>query len=374
MKNKVLNLFMFFVIFILGGLVMFGFTKLTNKSTPVKSTETECHACPETVIVEEGNLSAAVEKVYNSSVMVKTSNNKKLIGSGSGFVYKVDDKYNYIITNHHVIKSGDSFKVVNYKADEIDAKLLGSDEYLDIAILQIEKQNDMPAVAIGKSSEAKLGDTVFTVGTPVGYTYHNTVTSGIISGLNREVEVSISNGSGYNATKENYVMEAIQTNAAVNPGNSGGALVNAKGEVIGVISMKLVDSSIEGMGFAIPIELVMSNVETLEKGNKIERPLLGIQLLDITDTWQLARNGIEIPDDVDSGIVVVIISENSGAAKSGLQKGDIITEINGAEVKNSAYLKYLLYKYKPGDEVEITYFRAGKLLKTVVKLTKNESN
>ena len=374
MKNKLLNVFMFFMVFILGGLVMFGFTKLVNKKDTVKSTDTTCHACPETVIVEEGNLSAAVEKVYNSSVMVKTSKGTKAVGSGSGFVYKVDDKYNYVITNHHVIKDGDAFTLINYEEEEVKATLLGSDEYLDIAVLRIDKRDDMPAVAIGKSSEAKLGDTVFTVGTPLGYTYHNTVTSGIISGLNREVEVSLSSGNSIYATKENYVMEAIQTNAAVNPGNSGGALVNAKGEVIGVISMKLVDSSIEGMGFAIPIELVMSNVETLEKGNKIERPLLGIQLLDITDTWQLARNGIEIPDDVDSGIVVVIISENSGAAKSGLQKGDIITEINGAEVKNSAYLKYLLYKYKPGDEVEITYFRAGKLLKTVVKLTKNESN
>lgn len=372
MKNKVLNLFMFFVIFILGGLVMFGFTKLTNKNSTVKSTETECHACPETVIVEEGNLSAAVEKVYNSSVMVKTSSNKKLIGSGSGFVYKVDDKYNYIITNHHVIKSGDSFKIVNYKDEEIEAKLLGSDEYLDIAILQIEKQEDMPAVAIGKSSEAKLGDTVFTVGTPVGYTYHNTVTSGIISGLNRQVEVSISNGSGYNTTKENYVMEAIQTNAAVNPGNSGGALVNAKGEVIGVISMKLVDSSIEGMGFAIPIELVMANVETLSKGEKIERPLLGIQLLDISDTWTLYKAGIIVPEEVEYGIVVYEVSEKSGAALSDLKKGDIIMKINDSEVKNSAYLKYLLYKYKPGDEVTVTYYRDGKINTTKVKLTKNE--
>ena len=372
MKNKVLNLFMFFAVFILGGLIMFAFTKLTSKETVVKSTETTCHACPETVIVEDGNLSAAVEKVYNSSVMVKTFSGTKAIGSGSGFVYQIDDKYNYIITNHHVIKSGDTFKVVNYQDEEIEAKLLGSDEYLDIAVLQIEKREDMPAVAIGKSTEAKLGDTVFTVGTPVGYTYHNTVTSGIISGLNREVEVSITSGSGYNTTKDNYVMEAIQTNAAVNPGNSGGALANAKGEIIGVISMKLVDSSIEGMGFAIPIELVMTHVETLKEGKKIERPLLGIQQVDVSDTWTLYRAGITIPDEVEEGIVVITISENSGAAFSGLQKGDIITKINDSEVKNSAYLRYLLYKYKPGDEVTITYYRDGKFKTAKVKLTKNE--
>ena len=369
MNDKFKNGLILLVVFLLGGLCMFGINYFfgNKNDTPVKSTETTCHACPETVIVEEGNLSAAVEKVYNSSVMIKTSKSNKLVGSGSGFVYKVDDKHNYIITNYHVVKSGDSFKIVNYKDDEIEAKLLGSDEYLDIAILQIEKQTDMPAVAMGKSTEAKLGDTVFTVGTPLGYTYHNTVTSGIISGLNRQVEVNISSTSG----KENYVMEAIQTNAAVNPGNSGGALVNAKGEVIGVISMKLVDSSIEGMGFAIPIEVVMANVATLESGKKIERPLLGIQMLDVTDTWQLYRNNIMLDDGVDSGVVVVVINEKSGAAHSDLKKGDVITKINDSEVKNSAYLKYLLYKYKPGDEVTLTYYRDGKFHTTKAKLTKN---
>ena len=139
---------------------MFGISKLTSPKQVVKSTETECKACPETVIVEEGNLSAAVEKVYNSSVMVKTNKGTRTTGSGSGFVYKVDDNSNYIITNHHVISGGDNFTVINYKDDEIKATLLGSDEYLDIAILQIEKDVDMPAIAIGKSSESKVGDTI----------------------------------------------------------------------------------------------------------------------------------------------------------------------------------------------------------------------
>ena len=167
-------------------------------------------------------------------------------------------------------------------------------------------------------------------------------------------------------------MEVIQTNAAVNPGNSGGPLFNANGEVVGVISMKLVENSIEGMGFAIPIDYAMSHVNKLEKGEKIERPLIGISMANVTDTYLLFQNRIIVPDGVEEGVVVVEISSDSGASKSDLQKGDVITKLNGSTVKNAAYLKYLLYKYNPGDTVTITYNRNGKVATTKITLTKNE--
>ena len=136
--------------------------------------------------------------------------------------------------------------------------------------------------------------------------------------------------------------------------------------------MKLVENSIEGMGFAIPINYAMSHVSKLEKGEKIERPLLGISMLNTTDTYALFQSRIVLPDNVNEGVVVVEISKNSGAGNSNLQKGDVITKINGESTKNAAYLKYLLYKYNPGDTVKITYNRNGKELATNVKLTKNE--
>ena len=224
----------------------------------------------------------------------------------------------------------------------------------------------MTAISVGNSSSVKLGDTVFTIGSPVGYEYRGTVTNGIISGLNRLVEVSI------NGTSGDWVMEVIQTNAAVNPGNSGGPLLNSNGEVIGIISMKLVQNSIEGMGFAIPIDYAMKNVEKLEKGEKIERPMLGISMLNITDSYALWRSGIIVPEDVEEGVVVVEISKNSGASNSDLQKGDIIVEFEGTKVKNSAYLKYLLFKHSPGDTIKIKFIRNGKVMETSIKLTKNE--
>lgn len=366
MKDKFSLGIVIFVSFVLGGLAMYYFNNNNQPVVVTNNGESVCKSCNSTVIVENGSLSAAIEKVNNSSVMIRTYQNSKVASTGSGFVYKVDDKYTYIMTNHHVVDGGNKWTVINSEDEEIEGKVLGSDEYLDLAVIRIEKTANMPAATIGKNSELKLGDQVFTVGSPVGYEYRGTVTNGIISGLDRLVAVSLSGSS------EDWVMEVIQTNAAVNPGNSGGPLVNAKGEVIGVISLKLVENSIEGMGFAIPIDYAMNYVDTLESGKEIERPLLGISMLNVDDSWALYRYGIMLDEKVESGVVVIDISKDSGAAKSDLKKGDVITKIEGKEVTNSAYLKYLLYKHNIGDTVTITYYRDGSFKTTKITLTKNE--
>jgi len=375
MKNKIsLGITMMFS-FVLGGLCMYYFS-ITHRvivkensdgtTTPVATT-VSCKSCNSTVIMENGSLAAAVEKSYDGAVMIRNYSNNKVSSTGSGFIYKVDDKYAYIMTNHHVVSGGNKWTVITSTDEEIEGKVLGSDEYLDLAVVRVEKRSYMDAMVIGDSDKIKLGDTIFTIGAPVGYEYRGTVTKGIVSGLNRLVEVSVKN-----AYSGDWVMEVIQIDAAVNPGNSGGPLLNSNGEVIGVISMKLVENSIEGMGFAIPIDYAMSHVETLEKGGKIARPLLGISMANVSESYSLWRNGITIPEDVTEGVVVVTIAEKSGASKSGLQKGDVILELNGSKVKNSAYLKYLLFKYNPGDTVKITYNRNGKISTTNITLTKNE--
>lgn len=373
MKNKISYGIIVLFAFLLGGVSMYYFSLknrvvVTSDGEKVTEVSSTCKSCNSTVIVENGSLSAAVEKAYDAAVMIKTYNNNKAKGSGSGFIYKIEGDSAYVMTNHHVVDGGNKWIIITSTDEEIEGKVLGSDEYLDIAIIKIAKKNYMEKVSIvSDDKKINLGDTVFTIGAPVGYEYRGTVTNGIISGLNRLVEVSVKN-----STQDDYVMEVIQTNTAVNPGNSGGPLLNANGEVIGVISMKLVENSIEGMGFAIPINYAMSHVAKLEKGEKIERPLLGISMLNVTDTYALFQNRIILPENVEEGVVVVEISEKSGASKSDLKKGDVITKINGEKAKNSAYLKYLLYKYNPGDTVKITYNRNGKELTTSVKLTKNE--
>jgi serine protease Do len=274
------------------------------------------------------------------------------------------------MTNHHVVDGGNKWIIITSTDEEIEGTVLGSDEYVDIAVIKLKKTDYMEAVSMPESDKkVNLGDTVFTIGAPVGYEYRGTVTNGIVSGLNRLVEVSVKNS---NTSQGDYVMEVIQTNTAVNPGNSGGPLFNANGDVVGVISMKLVENSIEGMGFAIPIDYAMSHVNTLEKGEKIERPLLGISMANVTDTYLLFQNRIIVPDGIEEGVVVVEIADDSGAAKSSLQKGDVIVKLNDSKVKNAAYLKYLLFKYNPGDTVTITYNRNGKEATTKITLTKNE--
>lgn len=372
MKNKISNGIVVLFAFILGGLSMYYFSSknkviVTEEGEKVEITNT-CKSCNSTVIMENGSLAASVEKTVNSVVMIKTYNGSRAKGSGSGFIYKIDGDYAYVMTNHHVIDGGNKWTVITSTDEEVDGTVLGSDEYVDIAVIKIKKKSYMEAVTMMSSdSKVHLGDTVFTIGAPVGYEYRGTVTNGIVSGLNRLVEVSLKNN-----TQGDYVMEVIQTNTAVNPGNSGGPLFNTNGEVVGIISMKLVENSIEGMGFAIPIDYAMSHIAKLEKGEKIERPLLGISMANVTDTYLLFQNRIVVPEGIEEGVVVVEVSSNSGAAKSDLKNGDVIVKINGSKVKNSAYLKYLLYKYNPGDTLNVTYNRNGKEATTKITLTKNE--
>ena len=371
MKNKISFGIIVLFAFLLGGISMYYFSLqnrvVVNEDGDKVQVSNTCRSCNSTVIMENGSLAASVEKTFNSVVMIKTFNNTKAKGSGSGFIYKIEGDNAYIMTNHHVVDGGNKWTIITSTDEEIEGTVLGSDEYLDIAVIKVKKRNYMEAVTVlSKDKKVNLGDTVFTIGAPVGYEYRGTVTNGIVSGLNRLVEVSVKSGS------QDYVMEVIQTNAAVNPGNSGGPLFNANGEIVGVISMKLVENSIEGMGFAIPIDYAMSHVNKLEKGEKIDRPLLGISMASVSDTMLLWQNRIILPENIEEGVVVVEISNNSGAAKSDLKKGDVITKLNGAKVKNAAYLKYLLYKYNPGDTLTVTYNRNGKEANTKITLTKSE--
>lgn len=367
MKNKILTLIAILLAFLAGGELTYifisdsGNAKVngSEKSTVYNS----CSNCMSgTMVVDNGGISQTVNKVYDSVVMIKNFQNKKLTGSGSGFVYKVDDDYGYIMTNQHVVEDSTELTVTFASGEEVTGNLLGGDKYIDIAVVRVPVKNVISVAKIGSSEDLKLGETVIAIGTPVGEEYYNTVTGGYISGLNRKVTVSVDSVS-------DWVQDVIQIDASINPGNSGGVLVNVNGEVIGVTSLKLVNSSIEGMGFAIKIEDAMKHVDNLEKGLKIERPLLGITNINVSETGYLRQQGIILSEDIEEGIVVLEVVKDSVSEKAGLKKGDVITKIDDDKVTNTAYLKYLLYQHNIGDKIKITYIRDNKEKTTQVTLS-----
>ena len=317
----------------------------------------------------ENSISSSVDKVYNSTVVITAYAKGKLISTGTGFIYKKSGKFAYIMTNNHVIDGADSVQIdFNDNDKKIDAKIVGGDKYADIAVLTIDDSDDYKIVEIGDSEALKLGDTIFTVGTPMGANYKGTVTKGILSGKDRMVDVSVTTSAA-----ADYYMKVLQIDAAVNPGNSGGPLCDVSGNVIGVISLKIVENTVEGMGFAIPIEDALKYANLIEQGGTISRPYIGISMVDLTEEYYLWQNRIVIPEDVEKGIAVVSVAKGSPAEKAGLKKGDIIVKIGDKETGSLAEFRYELYKHEVGEKIELSLYRNGKIQKVTVTLGKNVS-
>ena len=289
------------------------------------------------VTITDTGIADAVEKVYDSVVTVKNYVRNQLYSTGSGFVFKVDNKYGYILTNYHVISGGNEVSVVFTNNKDEKVTIVGYDEYSDIAVLAVDKSLILATAQLGSSNNMRIGDTTFAVGTPVDSSVYSwSVTRGILSGKDRMVQV------------DNYVMSVLQTDTAINSGNSGGPLCNSNGEVIGITNMKLASSQIEGMGFAIPIEDAVKNAETIISGKKISRPYLGISIYDSNNYFNNT-----------SGVYVESVEKNGAAYNAGIKTGDKILKVNGVEIANTSYFRYQLYKYNIGDKIKITIERNG---------------
>ena len=275
-------------------------------------------------------------------------------GSGSGVVYEQTGKYTYIITNHHVIDGADKVQVVFSNNEYVDAEIVGSDEYSDVAILKCQPDFDVTVINIGDSSLLDKGETVLAIGSPLGIEYSGTVTQGIVSGTDRTVSVDL-NSDGV----DDWDMNVIQTDAAINPGNSGGALVNMKGELVGITNMKFAEETVEGMGFAIPVNDVISVAKQIRLNGKVSYPVIGISGVSLADysAYQLQRYGVNVA--VNTGLYVVEATNNGPAQKAGIQSGDVIVKVENTEI--TTYKSFLteLYSHKPGDTIEVTINRSG---------------
>lgn len=367
-KNKVIMPILIFLAFVLGSIWTYLVIKQLDKGTILTS-----NGLGGNYTISENSIAAAVEKVYDATVVVQTSKKGNIVSTGTGFVYKVDGSTAYVMTNNHVVSGGDSAKVIFSDGTYAATKILGGDTYADIAVLTVASSSIKQVATIGKTNNLRLGDTTFAVGAPLGDTYSGTVTKGILSGKDRLVEVSFS------GTTSDYYMKVIQTDAALNPGNSGGPLCNINGEVIGVNSLKLTQEqtstssySVEGMGFAIPIEDALYYADLIEEGGAVKRPYIGISMLDLTNSYYLWQAGIKVPDGITEGVAVIEVVSSSPAAKAGLEKGDIVIKINDEKVSSVAKLRYELYKHKPGDKIDITYNRDGKKYTAQIKLEESK--
>ena len=287
---------------------------------------------------------------------------------GSGVIYKVENGYAYIVTNNHVISGSQELEVLMADGTREKAELIGADKWTDLAVLKIKADKVTTVAEFANSDEVKAGQTAIAIGSPLGTEFATSVTQGIVSAKDRSVPTDV-DGDG----KQDWVVNAIQTDAAINPGNSGGALVNAAGQVIGINSMKISKSSVEGIGFAIPSNEVVSIINQLEKSGKVIRPVLGISMVDLTSVSSQGRQQLELSNDVKEGVVVADVQENSSASKGGLKQYDVITEIDGKPVTGVQTLRKALYSKTVGSSMEVTYYRNGQKQTTTIQLTSSDS-
>lgn len=358
-KNNSIKVLLFILLaFLLGIAIMYWY--MSNNPIVVTKSKT----ISETKVTEEA-MEDAIDKVYDSVMCIEVLDSSgNTISTGTGFVYAKDNKYGYVLTNAHVVDNGTNIQGKLSNNHTALLTLLGKDSYTDLAVLRMDVSEVLQVASIGSSENMKIGNTVFTVGSPMGSTFAGTVTKGILSGKDRLIETTTSNDS--------YTVKVLQTDAAISPGNSGGPLVNLAGDVIGITSLKLVDEQVEGMGFAIPIEDAMNYVEYLEQGKEIPRPIIGVQILDLTNRFVLYKYNISVPESVKYGIYLVEVNPGYPAAEAGLKAGDIITKIDGEEVITTSSFRYELYKHSIGDTIEVTYYRNGKENTTKVTLNKSE--
>lgn len=292
------------------------------------------------------------------------------LSHGSGVVYKKDGDDAYVITNAHVVADAEKLSIMlgteKDTTKSIKAELVGSDTYSDLAVLKVKSSDVTEVAEFADSSKIKIGETVIAIGSPLDATFANTVTTGVISGIDRAVPSQADDGT----TIQN---KYLQTDAAINPGNSGGALINIEGQVIGINSSKIVLEGFEGLGFAIPSNDVVTTINQIEKDGKVVRPALGITMADYGGASDSVKSKTDVPDDITTGVVVGSVQEDM-PSDGKLEEYDVITKIDDTEVKTVAELQEQLYNHKIGDTVTLTFYRDGEKKTVDIKLTKTSND
>jgi len=311
-----------------------------------------------------------VTNIQSSSDFLNPSGASQEAGTGSGVIYKKSEDKAYVVTNNHVIEGANQIEVTLADGAKVEAKLLGTDVWTDLAVLEMDAAKVTTVAQFGNSEKLKQGETVIAIGNPLGLDFSGSVTTGVVSGKDRTIPVDL-NGDG----QQDWQAEVLQTDAAINPGNSGGALVNLAGDLIGINSMKIAQSSVEGIGLAIPINSAIPVIEDLEQFGEMKRPSMGVTLVDVTDVSAFhQRDTLRLPEEVTTGVVVDEVVGGSPADVAGLQRYDVIVEMDGEKIENIIELRKHLYNEKEvGDSLTIKVYRAGQLMEMTLELTDNSA-
>lgn len=314
-------------------------TASVNKDTP-KAGENASNARNTPVVRAAKEVGPAVVGITNKAVARDWFNNQVQVeqGVGSGVIFRSDG---YIVTNYHVIAGAQEIVVSLPDERSFTGQVIGADELTDLAVVKIDA-TDLKVAEFGNSDDIMVGEPAIAIGNPMGLEFQGSVTSGVISALNRTLDIN------------ERQLKLIQTDAAINPGNSGGALVNADGKVIGINSAKLAANGVEGMGFAIPINSVRAIVDELMSNGKVLRPYIGVGVF---DKETAARQGYRL--NAEKGVYVEEITLNGPADKAGIRRGDLILEIDGKEINKVGELRAVILEHKAGDTIRVKIERDG---------------
>ena len=287
-------------------------------------------------------------------------------GTGSGVIYKKENGKAFIVTNNHVIEGANQLEVTLADGTKIPATLKGSDPWTDLAVLEVDGSSIKTIAEFGDSDTLKSGEPVIAIGNPLGLGFSGSVTSGIISGVQRTIPVDL-NKDGI----EDWQVEVLQTDAAINPGNSGGALINIAGQVIGINSMKIAQAAVEGIGLSIPINTAIPIIKSLEQYGEMKRPTMGVQLRNLTEISSYhQQETLKMPNDVTEGVMIEAVVSNSPAGRAGLKELDVIVEMDGEAISDVISLRKHLYNEKKiGDKMTVKFYRGGKLDEAALTLS-----
>ena len=319
--------------------------QITNKA--VAAAPSDARNTP--IVKAAKKVGPAVVGITNKALVRDIFNRVQLteLGTGSGVIY---DKKGLIVTNNHVVEGAQEIVVSLSDGRSVPGQVLGVDAATDLAVVKIDADN-LTVATFGDSDQIMVGEPAIAIGNPLGLEFRGSVTAGVISALNRSIDLG------------ERKFKLIQTDAAINPGNSGGALVNADGEVIGINSAKIAVSGVEGIGFAIPINAAKPIVADLEKQGRVSRPYLGVSLVD-KDIAE--RYGIDV--DLQGGIYIIKVASGGPAWKAGLRTNDIITKFDGENISSVSDLRDKIAAKGIGSTVNLTIMRSGNEMNVDVKL------